>query len=154
MKVNIVISTFLTFFLFFQMSLNVAHGAPKIKHKVIHESIFNELGVHTNKSAIVITDEFEYKKELLFRTSEEAQEIDFEKYTLLLLDMGTRFSGGFEIQIKYFVEKPDQMIASVTYLKPGDDCAVPAAITNPYKFIQIETKKEIIMKEQLVVYHC
>jgi PrcB C-terminal len=59
-------------------------------------------------------------------------DVDFTKYTLLLVALGTRPSGGFTVTIRDARDDGTVVHVSVLEVRPrGPDCAVTAALTYP-----------------------
>lgn len=131
-----------------------AHASPpETKHTVLQESNNNDYAIDTNKSAVIFRNQSEYDKELAFRTNAPSTNINFETSVVLMLDMGTRYSGGYNIQLKSISESDNFIVATVELSLPGN-CNVDAALTNPYQFIAIESKKDILITEELVSRTC
>ncbi len=126
---------------------------PSMEYEVIHESDYNEYADTTNKSTIVLSSQYEYQNELLKRTSEASKTINFETETVLLIDMGTQNSGGYSMSTE-LIDKGDYINANITYVFPGDSCSTDQAITNPFKFIKVNSKQYIIVTEELTYSSC
>lgn len=120
---------------------------------VMHESTYNEYNDSTNKSSTVITSLEHYSRELLLRSSEPTQAVNFANESILLIDMGTRNSGGYSVSLESVSDAGDYIRANVVFTLPGD-CAVTTEITNPYQFIKIETSKEILVTESIELASC
>lgn len=127
---------------------------PKVEYEILHGSFYNEFAASTSKSAVVITNEPEYEHEILKRTSEQPKTINFAQASILLIDMGSRNSGGYGIEVSSIEENSDHLLVTIELAIPGESCAVTLAFTNPYKFIKITTQKEILVTEKLVNTEC
>lgn len=109
----------------------------------------------TKKQLRVITSQQEYAATLADYSSEAPQQLDFNAGRVLLVDMGQRATGGFTIEVKSVgQQKRSAVIANVQLTKPGSTCLVTQALTNPYQFVYIPTRKEILVSERLSIFEC
>jgi hypothetical protein len=126
----------------------------QVEYSVLHESYYNEQGKYTSKSAVVIRDSNDYESELLKRSVDTPEVIDFSQATILLIDMGARGSGGYDIQLTTIVDRNELLTATIELSIPGRGCVVTHAITNPYKFIMLASNKEVLVSEKWTVQDC
>jgi PrcB C-terminal len=77
---------------------------------------------------------------------DKAPEIDFSRYTLIVVGTGTKPSGGFGISIQNVVQKSNHSIrVSVLEKTPGHNCAGSAVSISPFVVASIPaTGKEVI----------
>lgn len=127
---------------------------PAIEYEILHEEQYNEYADSTSKSFLVIKSQTDYENELLKRTSEKAEAVNFEEETIVLIDMGTRNTGGYTINIQSFTVENDYIRAKVLLTLPGDNCGTTQALTNPFKLIKLKTKKDILVTEELSISSC
>ena len=80
--------------------------------------------------------------------------VDFSTKRVVLLDLGQRNTGGYSIATSEIQEFNDHVIVQVTVTKPGSTCAVTQAFTSPFEFIEVQSTKEILFTEQLVITNC
>ncbi len=80
--------------------------------------------------------------------------VDFSTKRAVLLDMGQRNTGGYSIATSEIQEFNDHVMVSVTITKPGSNCVVTLALTSPFEFIEVQSTKEILFTEQLVITNC
>ena len=80
--------------------------------------------------------------------------LDFTKGNVLLIDMGERPTGGYSFIINEIVNRDNYTSVIITYTILGNNCISTEALTNPYKFVWIESKKEILVSEKLEVKNC
>lgn len=125
-----------------------------MNYEVLHESKSNEYGSSTNKSSIIIKDQNSYDAELLSRTSDATKTVNFEEETLLLIDMGTRSSGGQSIQVDSFVDKGEYIRATIAFILPGNNCITSTATTNPFQMIKLDTTKDVLITEKRIISDC
>ena len=126
---------------------------PPFLFEVIHEASTNEFADVTHKLALVITDDETYERELLKRTSDPRVDVDFEKESLLLLGMGEKSTGGYSIEVTLFDDE-SHLSAHVAYVFPGRGCEVSQALSNPYKFIKVESTQFITVREKIRYSTC
>lgn len=128
----------------------------------LSESEFSELqsGLHTDsdtytqKQSKVIVSQKDYDKELLVYTSASPESIDFVTGKVLLIDMGKRNTGGYSIKVTSIGVSENYVIAHVNLMKPGQNCLVTDALTNPYQFVFIPTQKEVLITERITLEEC
>lgn len=109
----------------------------------------------TRKQVRVITSQQEYAAALGAYTSEAPQSLDFSVGQVLLVDMGPRPSGGFSLQTIWLNERIKGAVRiAVEFSKPGNNCVTAAVITNPYQFVYVPTKREILVTESLNIFDC
>jgi len=126
------------------------------------ENLFSELqhgyytnsGTFTKKQSKVITGQSDYEDELLNYTSDTPQTADFSQGRVLLVDMGPRNTGGYDITVKSVDVTDEYITAHVQLSIPGDNCTVTQAFTNPYQFVYIPTTKEVLISESYIRSNC
>ncbi|MFT6899090.1 MAG: hypothetical protein ACJA13_003522, partial [Paraglaciecola sp.] len=133
---------------------NATSPVPAVEYEILHEAQFNEYADSTNKSVMVIRSQTEYENALLKRTSETIKAVNFEEETIVLIDMGTRNTGGHAVDIQSFTEENDYIRAKVIFTLPADSCATTQAFTNPFKLIKLKTTKDILVTEELNITSC
>lgn len=111
-------------------------------------------GIFTQKSTKVLDNQEDFLAELAMYTSVATEDVDFSNHKVLLVDMGQRNSGGYEIAVEQVEDHPDYVAAKVKLSKPAEDCIVSAVLSNPYQFIQITTRKEVLVVEELEIVSC
>ncbi|MCJ8313897.1 MAG: protease complex subunit PrcB family protein [Saccharospirillaceae bacterium] len=125
-----------------------------IEYEILHESQYNEYAASTSKSVIVIRNQVDYKSELLKRSSAAIKAVNFDNETILLIDMGTRLTGGYTIEMQSLTVENDYVRAQVILKSPGNNCGTTQAITNPFKLIKLKTTSEILITEKIILYSC
>lgn len=111
-------------------------------------------GIQTSKQTKVISTQQDYAAELARYSNETPQQLDFDSGRVLLVDMGSRPSGGYAIGVSSLDTAEDWVVANVTLVKPGPDCFVTQALTNPYQFVYIPTLNEILVSESVEIDAC
>jgi hypothetical protein len=71
---------------------------------------------------------------------------DVQKSNFVILNMGEKNSGGYEITIDKVEETANNIIISVKESGPEPGAMVTQALTNPFCVVKINSKKEIIFK--------
>lgn len=108
----------------------------------------------TKRQTKVITSQQEYAETLAAYSTQEPQQLDFTAGRVLLVDMGRRPTGGFSIEVTAAEPTKASMRVEVQLTKPGPACAVISSLTNPYQFVYVATKKEILISESLATLDC
>jgi hypothetical protein len=116
---------------------------------LLHQAGATEYATYTSKSAMVIRNANDYADELLKRTTEAPKDVDFSEYTVLLLDMGQRSSGGHSIHMESAQWEEDHIRVRVILQVPGDNCIVTASLTNPFQILKLKTRKDILVTEEI-----
>jgi hypothetical protein len=71
---------------------------------------------------------------------------DLQSSNFVILNMGQKSSGGYNINVESVVETPTQIIIKVKEIAPKPDGMVTQAMTNPFCVVKINSKKEIIFQ--------
>jgi hypothetical protein len=102
-------------------------------------------GVLQKKQSKVISTQTDCAAELATYTSVAPGSVDFTKGKVLLVDMGSRSTGGYSIRVAS-IDVPDScVVANVGLVELGPQCVTTTALTNPYQFTFIPTLKEILL---------
>ncbi|WP_338407714.1 protease complex subunit PrcB family protein [uncultured Flavobacterium sp.] len=64
----------------------------------------------------------------------------------IILNMGEKLTGGFEIGVEGALETDKNIIVTIKETSPEPDAMVSKVISNPYCVVKINSKKEIIFK--------
>ena len=80
--------------------------------------------------------------------------VDFSKKRAVLINLGQRSTGGYSVATSGIQEFSEHIMAFITITKPGSNCAVTQSFTSPFQFIEVQSTREIVFAEQLVVSDC
>ncbi|MEM7258241.1 MAG: protease complex subunit PrcB family protein [Pseudomonadota bacterium] len=83
---------------------------------------------------------------------ESSVNVDFTNQKVVLLDMGQRNTGGWQISIRSVTENADTVQVNAEFTGPGEDCLATQALTNPYLLATIDTQKEISFSIDTALY--
>jgi len=133
---------------------NAESPFPESEFSELNQGYYTENGEFTKKQTKVITNQADYNKELLNYTGSKPQSINFAIGKVLLLDMGQRNTGGNSIAVTSIDVNENHVTANVVLVKPGENCMVAQALTNPYQFVFVPTLKEILVSETLSITEC
>lgn len=125
-----------------------------VEFSVLHEGVSTYTGTTTDKGSKVLSTQAGYEAELMKYSHELPHDIDFSTSRVLLVDMGRRKTGGFVILVSDVYAGEDHVVARVLLLRPGTNCGVTFAVTNPYQFVRIATESEVLVVEELKTYQC
>ncbi len=128
--------------------------AGEIEFTVLHENQYNEYANTTAKTVMVITNQNDYERELLTRSGEAIEQVDFEVSVILLIDMGPRNTGGYNVSLIAIKNLDSYLGVTIEYSIPGEGCSTTQAITNPYQFISVANTRDILVNETLHVKNC
>ncbi|NOX75295.1 MAG: protease complex subunit PrcB family protein [Gammaproteobacteria bacterium] len=108
-----------------------------------------------NKKIEVFTDQTSLNSSLAVYVQLVAEHtVDFSSRRVALLSMGGRSSGGYEIATDRIEDHGDFMTLKILLTKPGSGCVTTGVITSPYEFVEIESTKELVIEERVVVVEC
>ncbi|MFT6948807.1 MAG: hypothetical protein ACJARP_003241 [Vicingaceae bacterium] len=127
--------------------------APAMEYEILHEFEYNEYANPTSKNAIIIRNQVDYENELITRTSEAVKAVNFEEELIVLIDMGTRNTGGYSLNVT-FSESDNYVRANVVFTFPGEGCVVTNALVNPFKLIKLGTTKYVLVTEEITFTSC
>ncbi len=110
---------------------------------------------YTKRQTRVISSQADYAAALAVYTNDEPHQVDFNAGRVLLVDMGPRSTGGFSIEVVSLNERiKGAVVADVQLTKPGPRCFTTQSVTNPFQFVYIPTRREILITEKLVTLDC
>ena len=82
-------------------------------------------------------------------------QIDFKKNTVVLVALGMRNNGGYQLKINSVREEAGQIIVDYTEITPNPKCNTTQAIVFPYEFISFaKTSKKIVFNASAQVGSC
>ncbi|HMQ05242.1 MAG TPA: protease complex subunit PrcB family protein [Pyrinomonadaceae bacterium] len=136
-------------FLFSQESI----AQHQLNHLLLHEGNYSR--TFTKKQTIVITSQEQYAAILAAYTDDDPLQLDFNAGRVLLVDMGPRPTGGFRIEVERVEElRKGSIIVRVKLTRPGRTCLTTQALTNPYQFVYIRSRQELLINEELFFINC
>jgi len=81
--------------------------------------------------------------------------IDFNNNSVIAVFMGTRNTGGFEINVKKIIETKDNITVTVNEIEPDKNCNVIQVITHPYQIVKIQKiTKNVDFKTINIIKKC
>ena len=81
--------------------------------------------------------------------------IDFSRSTVILVALGSRPSGGYDITISRVARDARVLYLQVTSTSPGDRCFVSAALTQPVDIVVVpHIVDETVFVERKAVHQC
>jgi hypothetical protein len=112
-------------------------------------------GVYENRKIEVFKDQVSLNARLAaYVQLPQEHTVDFSTRRAVLVNLGQRNTGGYSVAMSGIRELSDHIMASITIIKPGSNCAVTQSFTSPFQFIEVQSTKEILFVEQLVVSDC
>jgi len=73
--------------------------------------------------------------------------VDFSSEQVFLATLGQRNSGGFEVATQAVKEFTTHILVTVHITVPGPNCIVDTALSEPFEFVLINSRKELIFSE-------
>lgn len=126
-----------------------------VSYQILHQAAVNAYGDETSKSAVLLRDYQSYEDELIKRSSDSAAAVNFDTHSVLLIDMGPKPTSGYRIRLDSLVTEGDYVRAQVIHsVSSGPNCNFGTALTNPYTFIEIESRKDVFVTEKVEVSDC
>ncbi len=78
----------------------------------------------------------------------ELLEVNFDKHTLIMVMLGMKNTGGFDIEIDKIIETTDKITVFYKETNPSKDAMLTMALTYPMQAVTIEkTNKEIVFEK-------
>ena len=134
---------------------NAGTPVQNVPFSVIASGQYPISGTHKNRKIEVLMDQPAFDAELaLYVELIQPHIVDFSTKRVVLITLGQRNTGGYSVAMTGVQEFSDSIRASITITKPGSNCAVPQSFTSPFQFIEVQSTKEMIFTEQLVVSNC
>lgn len=126
---------------------------PRLEVSVIHQGFSDQNYDLSVKSLMVLTSLDSYERELYKHSAEQAQDVDFTRQQILLIDSGNQPNSAHYLSVTAISEYNDYVEVTVTLTLENqqDDCFYPSAIVHPYRFYTLDSKKRVLFKEQLQV---
>lgn len=80
--------------------------------------------------------------------------LDFTKYSVVAVFLGTRSNGGYMVSIDSIIEGKN-LTVNITETTPGKNCMVTDAITRPFSLVKIpKTELKPVFKTKQIVKDC
>ncbi len=80
-------------------------------------------------------------------------QIDFEHDMVIAAFMGQRGTGGYTVQISKLNPEGSALSAQITFTRPGADCLVTQAITQPYHIVVTPRQEHVISFQVATITH-
>lgn len=81
--------------------------------------------------------------------------VDFNKDVVVLVALGKRHNGGYQLKINSVREEPNQIIVDYIEITPNPKCTYAQSIVFPYEFIAFtKTSKKVVFKSSSKVGEC
>lgn len=134
---------------------NAENLVSKVNFVVIASGFNATNGAEVNRKIEIFTSQKALNSSLaIFTILKKEHTIDFNSKQSVLLSMGTRSSGGYSIKTETIEDHGNYIKLKVLLTKPGNNCMVSQMLTSPYQFIEIESDKELVVEERVVVDDC
>jgi hypothetical protein len=121
---------------------------------VLNQGLYTDNGIGTKKQTKIISSQADYAMELVNYSSAKPASVDFDKGRVLLVDMGVRSTGGYSVGVTVVDVAENWVVANVGLVRPGSGCVVTQAPSNPWQFVFIPSRKEILVSESLKITNC
>lgn len=123
---------------------------------ILHQNTVLESGVEHAKKLQFFPQQADYEDELINYTSDSAENVDFDQYQVVLIDMGMRSLSDSAVTISGAYEEEGIVTLEVRYTIPSDNCTDTGNSTdyNPYVFVRVETTLELVVSESGVQTDC
>jgi len=123
---------------------------------ILHQGTELGTGAEHDRLVRIFSDQVAYEDELIRYASDAnaAQDIDFDQYQLVLIDMGTQPTGGYAVAVTDSYVEESVVTLEVTYTLPENDCSVTTSQTNPYLFVRVESVDNLTLSEEIAITEC
>lgn len=123
-----------------------------VSYSVLHSGT-DPVNTDESKLIMVIKNQYDYVNQLAYYSTDDAVDVDFDDYQVVVIDLGERDSSAYSITINSTSESEYAVTLSYTLNVPGSDCSSSTS-TNPYAILSINTTKEIVIEESLSATSC
>lgn len=65
-------------------------------------------------------------------------QVDFTEKMVIGVGLGTRNTGGYEVQIQDVTVDNEKILVDYVEIQPGDDCLTTQALTQPYQLVVVD----------------
>jgi hypothetical protein len=90
-----------------------------------------------------------------FSPEPDLPEIDFSRQSVVVVALGTRPAGGYDIIVDRAYQRDDRLEIIVRKQTPGQTCFTTQAITQPVDIVLIpKTERSVVFRETEVVHEC
>ncbi|HEY3251351.1 MAG TPA: protease complex subunit PrcB family protein [Ignavibacteria bacterium] len=145
--------------MFFFLSCNSSNktGNENINFDSIAHGSYSSI---EDKRQVVLRTENEYQKiwDEFYKDLDQMPripDVDLKKNTVIAVFMGTKPTGGYDIEIDKVMSVGGKIQVDVIEISPGAKCVTTDAITRPYEFIKIpKTDKEVEFKIKSITKDC
>jgi len=127
---------------------------PEAQFVPIQAGTITSTNVGRSKLAKVLINQDDFADEFTAYFGAAAPVLDFNNGKVLLVDMGSRPTGGYSIALVSVDVGTIAVVANVDLVRPGPNCAVTQAFTHPFQFAYIPTRKEVLLYERLTTTNC
>ena len=81
--------------------------------------------------------------------------IDFNRYSVILVALGERNTGGYAIEVTRLASTSDYLYAGITSTSPGSRCSTSQALTQPFDIVRIpRAHPPLVFAERSVEHEC
>jgi len=81
--------------------------------------------------------------------------VNFSNQMVVMLNMGEKNNGGYNINVTSVVEKEQQLAVYADYITPGSNCMVAEVISYPFTVIAIPKKDKLVaVNKKPIVSEC
>jgi len=121
---------------------------------VLHQGQFKIDGSFSAKQIKAIHSVKEYKAALADYSHATVKDVDFSKGQVLLLDIGSRSTGGYSVDVTSIEDNKDYIVVKVAIYAPSPNCMLIQTLTNPFQFSYISSRKDMVIVEKMVYRVC
>ena len=132
---------------------HIVHGSETLFQE-LHSGQFIENNRLRSKNIKVLDTAQAYENVLTDYSREAAKPVDFSKGKVLLIDMGQQLTGGYGVRVSAIEEHLSHVVVKIILTTPSSACMLIQALTHPYQFVYIASRKKIVVEEGVSVKDC
>ncbi len=122
--------------------ISVSEGTP-IKFEQLASGAYSGI---SDARQVLLTSSAQWEKlwaeiHKFERPQPEMLKVDFSNRWLIACFMGTKGSGGYQLEINRIQLQKNQLAIYTTHREPGKNCIATMALTQPYMVVSIEKQK-------------
>ena len=140
-------------FVIFVAPFSYSEQVQNVEYRVLESGQYGPYA-DSGKQIIVINNISQLENKFRTYPTNSTPNVDFRKNVVVLINMGEKPSGGYEVDVERIIDDKENTTITATFSSPGSSCISAAVMTNPYIFIEVATTKNILLNERHVIKEC
>lgn len=125
-----------------------------LKFSVLHQGLTLVSERYNEKGHRILQNQQQYERDLTIYSNATPSTPNFSEGKVVRLDMGEKSTGGFLVSVSSVIRYDDYTLVKVINSIPSATCPVPMVLTNPYQFVWVPSRQEIVISEEFIKTDC